>query len=88
MPTSGDLINSIVEIKTNSSELSQMIMLSCSNVDNNRNKIALVVSDLAKGRDAVAALEMASKALRDTSAKLNTLSRTCDEYLNNLKSGL
>lgn len=79
-----ELIGEVYNIKVKSEELSSMVAAANVNLSSQVSIIANIVRGSHTGQDAVMSLGVAVRSLSEASAVMKTLSRTCDDCINNL----
>lgn len=74
-----ELTKEVSSLKVSSEQLSGMFGMASEELNKSTMSIAALVKGSRSGQDAVSALGMATKSLRDASMTIRDLSRTCDE---------
>lgn len=84
MPSIQELIREVSSIKASSEQLANMVGAANQNLSMQSSMIANLVQGSRTGQDAVMALSVAARSLADAASSMRTLSRSCDDCLNDL----
>lgn len=80
-----DLVVSLQQIKTQSSELAGMVAAAGQNLSKQSQNIATLTRPSETGQQAAFALSTASQALQRAAASMKTLERTCEDVINHVR---
>ena len=80
-----ELVVSLQQLKSSSSELSNMVSAAGQSLSTQARNIASLTRPSQSGQQASHAVSVASQGLLRAAASMKTLERTCDEFLNSVR---